>query len=102
MLCFGSRRMITREMAMDDLPTPKQQAEEDAFRDNFGETQRLIVDRRGALLLDALTRIHDEHHSEPIKVAVVYGAGHVTTVRPMHRQFGYITRSAEWLELMKL
>jgi hypothetical protein len=83
MLCFGSRRMIARE--------------------KFGETEQLIMDRRDALLLDALALIHNEHHAEPIKVAIVYGAGHVTTVvRALHRRFGYIARSAEWLEVMKL
>jgi hypothetical protein len=103
MLCFGTRQMLAQQLAMDDLPTPKQEAAEDAIRKNFGETEKLVVDRRDAMLLDALTRLHNEHHEDPIKVAIVYGAGHVTTVvRALHQRFGYTTRSADWLELMKL
>jgi pheromone shutdown protein TraB len=42
--------------------------------------EKLIVDRRDAVLVAALAGIHNEHHQEPIKVAIVYGAGHVTAV----------------------
>ena len=103
MLGFGTRRVIAHELATDDLPSPQQQADEDAMRESFGETEELIMDRRDQLLIDALARIHEEHCTEPIKVAVVYGAHHVTPmVRALHRRFGYIARRGEWLDMMSL
>jgi hypothetical protein len=103
MLCFGSRRVMSRHLAIDDLPSPKDQAMDDAWKERFGDADALIVGRRDRLLLDALSEIHDEHSDEPINVGVVYGAGHVTAiVRALHQRYGYIARSGEWLDLFSL
>lgn len=103
MLCLGSRRVIAKHLAIDDLPSPKEQALADAANDKFEAMNELVVDRRDRLLLDALEQIHHQHASEPIKVGVVYGAGHtVVIVRALHKQYGYITRSGEWLDLFAL
>jgi hypothetical protein len=39
--------------------------------------ERLIVDDRDKLLLDALASIHEQRCHEPIEVAVIYGAEHM-------------------------
>ena len=94
MLLFGTRRVLGRYLALDDLPTREQEITDAALEDVYG----VIVRDRDALLIDALTSIHQEHAAEPIKVAVVYGAGHMPAVAAMLvSRLGYHARSAEWL-----
>jgi hypothetical protein len=94
MLLAGNRRMLSRYLALDDLPTREQELQSEGF----GDLDKVIVDERDALLLDALLSIHKEHSSEPISVGVVYGAGHMPGVAAaLLSRLGYRARSAEWL-----
>ena len=40
----------------------------------------IILDARDRKQLEALTRVHEQHCEEPIKVGVVYGAAHTPAV----------------------
>jgi pheromone shutdown protein TraB len=83
-----------RYLGLDDLPASKAQPE----RDIAGELVELIVDHRDALLIDALVSIHEARSTEPIAVAVVYGAGHMpAVVRALLARYGYRPRAADWL-----
>jgi hypothetical protein len=94
MLMFGTRRVLGRYLALDDLPTREQEMADAAFED----IDKLIVHDRDVLLIDALTEIHKERRTEAIKVAVVYGAGHMPAVAAvLVARLGYHARSAEWL-----
>jgi hypothetical protein len=94
MLLFGTRRILGRYLALDDLPT----REQELAHDSFESIDKVIVDDRDALLVDALTSVHQQRSAEPIKVAVVYGAGHMPAVAAMLvARLGYHARSAEWL-----
>ena len=94
MLLFGTRRVLGRYLALDDLPTREQEMTEAAFED----IDKVIVHDRDALVIEALTSIHKERSTEPISVAVVYGAGHMPAVAAMLvARLGYQARSAEWL-----
>jgi hypothetical protein len=91
---FGTRRVMGRYLGLDDLPASKAQPE----RDIAGELVELIVDHRDALLIDALVSIHEARSTEPIAVAVVYGAGHMpAVVRALLARYGYRPRAADWL-----
>lgn len=94
MLLFGTRRVLGRYLALDDLPTREQEMVEAAL----GDINKLIVHERDALLIDELTSIDKERCAEAIKVAVVYGAGHMPAVAAvLVARLGYRARSAEWL-----
>jgi hypothetical protein len=94
MLLFGTRRVLGRYLALDDLPTREQEMADAAFED----IDKVIVHDRDALLIDALTSIHEDRCAEAIKVGVVYGAGHMPAVAAvLVSRLGYHARSAEWL-----
>jgi hypothetical protein len=91
---IGTRRILSRYAAVDDLPAPG----ESQLRDQAGELVDLIVDRRDRLLLSALDALCDQHMTEPMTVAVVYGAGHMPAVaHHLAAAHGYRPREAEWL-----
>lgn len=94
LLLFGSRRVLGRHLALDDLPTREQELDHEAFE----EMDRVVVDERDALLLDTLTSIHNDRCSEQINVGVVYGAGHMPAVAAgLLARLGYRARNAEWV-----
>jgi hypothetical protein len=94
MLMFGTRRVLGHYLALDDLPTREQEVADATFED----IDKLLVHERDALLIDALTSIHKERCAEAIKVAVVYGAGHMPAAAAvLVARLGYQARSAEWL-----
>jgi pheromone shutdown protein TraB len=94
MLVFGTRRILGRYLAVDDLPT----REQELARDSFERMEKVIVDDRDALLADALTGLHQQHAAESIKVAVVYGAGHMPAIAAMLvARLNYHARTAECL-----
>jgi hypothetical protein len=91
---IGTRRMLSRYAAVDDLPAP----DESQLRDHASELMELIVDRRDSLLLSALDDLHGQQMTEPMTVAVVYGAGHMPAVaHHLAAAYGYRPRVAEWL-----
>ena len=91
---IGTRRTLSRYAAIDDLAAP----DESQLRDQAGELIDLIVDRRDSLLLSALDALHRQHMTEPMTVAVVYGAGHMPAVaHHLAAAHGYRPREAEWL-----
>jgi hypothetical protein len=91
---IGTRRMLSRYAAVDDLPGP----DESRLREQAGELVELIVDHRDSLLLSALDALHGQHMTEPMTVAVVYGAGHMPAVaHHLAAAYGYRPREAEWL-----
>lgn len=95
---FGSRELLGSHLAMDDLPTPTEELVDEAF----AEHTDITVNRRDALVVEALAVIHAERREEPITVAVVYGAGHVPgVVNALGARFGYLPRSAEWLTVFE-
>jgi hypothetical protein len=94
MLVVGSRRMLARQLALDDLPTRQQELTNDAF-ENMDD---VVVTERDRMLLEALLSIHAAHSSEDMSVGVVYGAGHVPGVAGvLVTRLGYRPRSAKWL-----
>jgi hypothetical protein len=97
---FGTRRFLARyarHWQVEDLPG---RADELLHR-KAPEATALILDRRDALLVDALVAVHEARKDEPIDVAVLYGAAHMRAVtREMFARFGYRPRAAEWLQII--
>jgi len=90
---FGSRRMLGRFLATEDLPTP----EDHELRDAFPALTKFLVDSRDTMLVDALVSIVNARANEPIVVGVLYGAEHMRTVVKELAKQGYRPRRAEWL-----
>jgi hypothetical protein len=98
LMVFGSRRMLGRYLALDDLPTREQELAHDAFE---GQDQ-VLLDERDALAVQALVRLHAEY-AEPVRVAVVYGAGHMPGIAAaLVGRLGYHASSAEWLTVFDI
>lgn len=89
----GTRRIWSRSMEQNDLPSP----EEEAIADAAPELEAAFGGERDDRLLAALRRIHDERAHERIEVAIVYGAGHVPAVVYGLMNLGYRPRASEWL-----
>ncbi|PWI12649.1 hypothetical protein DI272_43435 [Streptomyces sp. Act143] len=92
----GPRAFLDEDVAVDDLPTtPRAEMLAD---DPIGHA---MSDRRDERLLGALGEIYAERADEPIRVAVVYGAGHVPAiVSGLMDRYGYRPRDAQWLTVM--
>ncbi|MHC5259416.1 hypothetical protein ACYSUO_16190 [Streptomyces sp. UC4497] len=89
----GPRAFLDEDLVVDDLPTT---ARAEMLADD--PVGHAMSDRRDQRLLDALDAIHAEHHAEPLRVAVLYGAGHVPAiVAGLRKRHGYRPRDAEWL-----
>ncbi|CAG6394063.1 hypothetical protein NMG29_32230 [Streptomyces cocklensis] len=92
----GPRAFLDEDHVVEDLP-PTLRAE--MLADH--EVEHALTDRRDRRLLEALGTIHAERRHEPIRVAVVYGAGHVPAiVRGLAEGYGYLPRDAEWLTVL--
>ncbi|MFG1809264.1 hypothetical protein [Streptomyces sp. NPDC049040] len=92
----GPRAFLDEDLAVEDLPSTH---EAEALADH--EVLHAMTDRRDRRLLEALGAIHAERRDEPIRVAVVYGAGHVPAiVTGLVEGFGYQPRDAEWLTVL--
>ncbi|MER5437115.1 hypothetical protein [Streptomyces sp. NPDC002790] len=85
----GPRAFLDGDLEVDDLPTT---ARAEMLADR--PIGHAMSDHRDLRLLDALDGIH----AEPLRVAVVYGAGHVPAIVAGLREcHSYRPRNAEWL-----
>lgn len=91
---LGTRRFIARHLGQEDLPG----SADEQLRQSAGQFTELVLDRRDAMLVDALASIHEARCGEQIDLAVVWGAGHIPAVtHQLLARYGYCPRSAEWL-----
>jgi hypothetical protein len=98
-LLFGSARFLAHEMGLDD-DTPDTEQSAGKRWDSIDE---VIVDERDALLIDALSQIHENMCGEAAEIAVIYGARHMPAViRALFDRYGYRARGAEWLTVFGL
>ncbi|NUR41789.1 MAG: hypothetical protein HOV73_17055 [Streptomyces sp.] len=92
----GPRAFLDEDMAVDDLP---QTLRAEMLADD--PVEHAMTGRRDERLLAALGEIHTERADEPIRVAVVYGAGHVPAiVCGLMDRYGYRAREAQWLTVL--
>lgn len=94
----GPRAFLDEDLVVEDLPSTLRA--EMMADDPVGHA---MTGRRDQQLLDALGEIHAERGDEPIRVAIVYGAGHVPAiVSGLRNRYGYRPREAEWLTVLVL
>jgi pheromone shutdown protein TraB len=91
---LGTRRMLARYAAVEDLPDPA----EIVLRDRAQALAELLLDRRDALLAAALDEVLARYGDKPLDIGVVYGAGHMPGLtRYLVAKYGFRPREAEWL-----
>ncbi|MFE4652277.1 hypothetical protein [Streptomyces sp. NPDC056707] len=89
----GPRAFLDEDLVVEDLPSTLRA--EMMADDPVGHA---MIDRRDQRLLG---EIHAERGDEPIRVAIVYGAGHVPAiVSGLRNRYGYRPREAEWLTVL--
>ncbi|HET9173315.1 MAG TPA: hypothetical protein VFN97_28050 [Actinospica sp.] len=89
----GPRVLCDKDLEIHDFPfTAREQSASDS------EFVHALTDARDRKLLQALTDVHEERRLEPIKVGVVYGAGHIPAVsNGLADRYRYRPRKAEWM-----
>ncbi|MCE7009438.1 hypothetical protein LWC34_42480 [Kibdelosporangium philippinense] len=88
---FGTREALACHLVTDD------DTDIDDWHPELG-LDRLIKDERDALLIQALTKIHEERQHEQIDVAIAWGAAHVPPiVAYLMSALGYVVIDAEWI-----
>jgi len=92
---LGPEVVMNSYLTVDDLPTAQQE-----LFDEPAAIDKVIVHDRDALVTKALAEIYEQHQSDDMHVAVVYGAEHVPGIFGyLHAAFGYRVVSAEWLNV---
>ncbi|MEU8792522.1 hypothetical protein [Streptomyces sp. NPDC048643] len=92
----GPRAFLDEDLVVEDLPSTLRA---ELMADH--PLEHALTDRRDQRLLDALGEIHAERGHEPLRVAVVYGAGHVPAiVSGLRDRHGYRPREADWLTVL--
>lgn len=101
LLLFGTREIIATNIAVQDLPTTR---DETLFQDeNAEKLDDLLVDKRDRQLIDNIVRLHDADHNDKKTVAVVYGAMHMNNVSKfLFHKLNYKIRKAEWITVFEL
>lgn len=91
---LGTRRMLARYVAVEDLPD----VGEVALRDHAPALAELLLDQRDALLAAALDQVLARRPEQAVDIAVVYGAAHMPALtRYLLARYGFRPREAEWL-----
>lgn len=97
MMLHGTKDLIARNLAMEDLPSREEMMLSGALK-----IESLIMDQRDAVLLGHVQWVHDEHQHHDMTVAVVYGASHLRAVTTyLSRKLGYHVAKADWLTVFR-
>jgi hypothetical protein len=95
----GTRRLLSPEVELNDLPSAKDEMYSDD--ELAGHFERTFGGHRDERVLATLSELIRTRSSERIDVAIVYGAGHVPAiVRGLSDRHGYRPRTAEWLTVL--
>lgn len=92
----GPRVLFSKDLEIHDYPFTAREEEQADFP--FSD---VILDARDRKLLEALTRVHEQHCQESIKVGVVYGAAHMPAVaNGLGERYRYRPRDAQWMTVL--
>lgn len=90
---LGPRAFYRKSLEIDDLPLT---AEAEELRE--GPLIEAIVEKRDRVVLAALEAIYAERCEDRMRVAVVYGAGHMPGIAAgLRARYGYLPRRADWV-----
>jgi hypothetical protein len=97
---FGTREMLAKNIALDDLPTSEEILSED---EEFEPLDSLIVDERDRKLIEHIARLEDQQLKAAQQVGIVYGARHMrTTIAFLMQKLNYRVVKAEWVKVFDL
>lgn len=89
----GPRVLFNEDLAVHDFPFTLREEQSNEF-----PYSDVILDARDRKLLAALTRVHEQHCQDSVKVGVVYGAAHIPAVsNGLGERYRYRPRDAEWM-----
>jgi hypothetical protein len=89
---FGTRARLAGHLHLDDDHGLG------GYVEGFEDVDKVLSDDRDRLLVDALAAIHETRGTEPLRVAVVYGAQHmIAVVHVLSARLGYVPRTGDWL-----
>jgi hypothetical protein len=95
---IASRRDIASALEAGDIPTLAE-LEAAAMMEGIVD---VTLDQRNARLARAIRQVHRERGDEPLRVAIVWGAGHMRAVTTELYALGYRPGDAEWLTVFLL
>jgi len=97
---FGTREMLAKNIALDDLPSSEEILWED---DSFEPWDSLIIDERDKKLIEHITGLADQQIVDSQQVGIVYGARHMrSTVAFLMQELNYRVVTAEWIKVFDL
>ncbi|HKE59834.1 MAG TPA: hypothetical protein VKB46_24150 [Pyrinomonadaceae bacterium] len=96
---FGTREMLAKNLALDDLPSSEEILSDD---EDFEPLDSLIIDERDRILIEHVARLEDQQQ-EARQIGIVYGARHMrNTIRFLMQQLNYRIAKAEWVKVFDL
>jgi len=99
LLLCGTRQIIARELAVEDLPSSEEILRNDVFED----FDNLILDQRDSVLIHRLQELCDARNFDGRKIAVLYGAMHMRNITAfLVEKLRYQVSRAEWLTVFEL
>ena len=97
---FGTREMLAKNLALDDLPSSEEIFSED---ESFEQLDSLIIDERDRKLIEHIVSLEDQQLKDPQQVGIVYGAAHMrTTMAFLMQKLNYRVVKAEWVTVFDL
>ena len=97
---FGTRRIIAKHLAVEDLES----SDEILLRDE--DTERLddiLLKDRDQIIIGQISNLIEEDGDEKRRVAVVFGAFHMRNiVKYLYEKRGYRITNSEWLTVFDL
>jgi len=99
MFLFGTREMIAKNIALDDLPSSEEIMSDD---DDFEQFDSLIIDERDRKLIEHIVRLDAEKQGHQ-QIGIVYGARHMrSTTHFLMQKLNYRIVKAEWVKVFDL
>ena len=96
---FGTKEMLAKNIALDDLPSSDEILSDD---EDFEPFDSLIIDERDRLLIEHVAKL-DEQQNEAKQIGIVYGARHMrSTIRFLMQKLNYRVVKAEWVKVFDL
>src|SRR5262245_1758787 len=97
---FGTREMLAKNIALDDLPSSEEILSAD---EGMEQWDSLIIDERDRKLIEHITRLDKERTQASQQVGIVYGARHMrSTIAFLMQKLNYRVARAEWVKVFDL
>ncbi len=97
---FGSRRLVGKVLAFDDLPSRREIVQDN---EHFDEIDNLLKEKRDKNLIRIIETHFQENQDEKLLIGVMYGARHMrAVVRFLMNRLGYKITASDWVKVFDL